>query len=151
MNIGGILRIQSLECLLYIEELVHVVQSRVIDREVPTSVLVVRVLLLIIFVLLVIISLLISGNLAVLPSLFNLLEDLLFGLACFIIIVVIGAALLIDKFIIVGFLALQPLLFLFFTILLVVLKYLLSFFSHLKGKNGELLGNVWKPLANDGR
>jgi len=33
------------------EELVHFVQSRVIDRKVSTSVLVVRVLLLIIFVL----------------------------------------------------------------------------------------------------
>jgi hypothetical protein len=38
-KIGGILRIQTLECLLNIEELVHVVEGRVRDRKVFTRVL----------------------------------------------------------------------------------------------------------------
>ena len=46
LKIGGILRIQTLECLLNIDELVYVVQCRVIDRKVSTSVILVRDLLL---------------------------------------------------------------------------------------------------------
>jgi hypothetical protein len=79
-------------------------QSIVIDREAPTSVLEVRVVLLLVIVL--VICILTIGNLAGLPGLFDLLEDLLLGLSGFIVFVVIGVAFLIEKLSIVGLISL---------------------------------------------
>jgi hypothetical protein len=74
----------------------------VIDREAPICLLVVRILLIVVIFLGI--CSLTRGNLAGLPGLFDLLENLLLGLSGFIIIFVIGAALLFDKFFIIGFL-----------------------------------------------